>query len=45
MERKFIIDHLLRPHWKALSVALVVVIAEGLADLFDTWSIKEISAD
>jgi ATP-binding cassette, subfamily B, bacterial len=40
MERRFIIDHLLRPHWKALSVALVAVIIEGLAGLFDPWPIK-----
>jgi ATP-binding cassette subfamily B protein len=40
MERRFIIDHLLRPHWKALSVALVAVIVEGLAGLFDPWPIK-----
>jgi subfamily B ATP-binding cassette protein MsbA len=40
MERRFIINHLLRPHWKALSVAFVAVIVEGLADLFDPWPIK-----
>jgi len=25
MEKKFIIDHLLRPHWKALAVAFGVL--------------------
>ncbi|HMB29757.1 MAG TPA: ABC transporter ATP-binding protein [Blastocatellia bacterium] len=40
MERKFIIDHLLRPHWKALSVAFVAVIVDGMADLFGPWPIK-----
>ena len=40
MERRFIINHLLRPHWKALSVAFVAVIIEGLADLFEPWPIK-----
>jgi ATP-binding cassette, subfamily B, bacterial len=40
MERRFIIDHLLRPHWKALSIAFVAVILEGVADLFDPWPIK-----
>lgn len=40
MERRFIINHLLRPHWKALSVAFVAVIVEGLADLFEPWPIK-----
>ena len=40
MERQFIINHLLRPHWKALSVAFVAVIIEGLSDLFEPWPIK-----
>jgi ATP-binding cassette, subfamily B, bacterial len=40
MDRSFIIDHLLRPHWKALSVAFVAVIIEGVTDLFDPWPIK-----
>ncbi|HXI88586.1 MAG TPA: ABC transporter ATP-binding protein [Blastocatellia bacterium] len=40
MEKRFIINHLLRPHWKALSVAFVAVIVEGLADLFEPWPIK-----
>jgi len=40
MEKKFIIDHLLRPHWKALAVAFVAVIVDGMADLFGPWPIK-----
>src|SRR5215510_8086702 len=40
MEKKFIINHLVRPHWKALSVALIAVIVEGLASLFEPWPIK-----
>src|SRR5215467_1909977 len=40
MERGFIIDHVLRPHWKALCVAFVAVIIEGFAGLFDPWPIK-----
>ena len=40
MEKKFIIDHLLRPHWKALAVAFVAVIIDGMADLFGPWPIK-----
>src|SRR5215831_6889141 len=40
MGKKFIINHLLRPHWKALSVALIAVIVEGLASLFEPWPIK-----
>src|SRR5215813_2009893 len=40
MEKKFIIDHLLRPHWKSLAVAFVAVIIDGMADLFGPWPIK-----
>ncbi|HKE04562.1 MAG TPA: ABC transporter ATP-binding protein [Blastocatellia bacterium] len=40
VERGFIIDHVLRPHWKALCVAFVAVIIEGFAGLFDPWPIK-----
>ncbi|MBI1763869.1 MAG: ABC transporter ATP-binding protein [Acidobacteria bacterium] len=40
MEKKFIINHLLRPHWKWLALAFVAVIVAGLADLFDPWPIK-----
>src|SRR5262245_65979202 len=40
MERGFIIDRVLRPHWKALCVAFVAVIIEGFAGLFDPWPIK-----
>jgi subfamily B ATP-binding cassette protein MsbA len=40
VERGFIVEHLLRPHWKALSLAFVAVLVEGLADLFDPWPIK-----
>ena len=39
-EKKFYITRLLRPHWKSLSIALVAVIIEGVADLFDPWPIK-----
>ena len=31
---------LLRPHWKALSLALVVVIGETVTDLLDLWPLK-----
>jgi subfamily B ATP-binding cassette protein MsbA len=34
-----IID-LLRPHWKALTVALVAVLGEALADILEPWPIK-----
>src|SRR5262245_40782468 len=40
MEKGFVINHLLRPHWKALCVAFVAVIVEGVAGLFDPWPIK-----
>jgi ATP-binding cassette, subfamily B, bacterial len=36
----FIINRVLRPHWKALSVAFVAVLIEGAASLFDPWPIK-----
>src|ERR1700720_591540 len=31
---------LLRPHWKAMSLALVAVIGETVADLLDPWPLK-----
>jgi ATP-binding cassette, subfamily B, bacterial len=37
---RFIINHVLRPHWKAISVAFAAVIIEGAASLFDPWPIK-----
>jgi len=40
MEKKLIIHRLLRPHWKALSIAFVALIVEGVADLFGPWPIK-----
>lgn len=40
MEKQFLITRILRPHWKALLVALVAVIFEGLADLLEPWPIK-----
>src|SRR5262245_62896696 len=39
-ENGFIINRVLRPHWKALSVAFVAVLIEGAASLFDPWPIK-----
>ncbi len=36
----FIVNHVLRPHWKALTIAFVAVIIEGMAGLFDPWPIK-----
>src|ERR1035438_8860078 len=34
------IAELLRPHWKALSLALVAVIGETVTDLLDPWPLK-----
>src|SRR5205085_1674833 len=34
------ITHLLRPHWKALAVAFVAVIAESATDLLEPWPLK-----
>lgn len=34
------ITHLLRPHWKALTIALVAVIGESLTDLLEPWPLK-----
>jgi subfamily B ATP-binding cassette protein MsbA len=31
---------LLRPHWKALTVALIAVFCETLADILQPWPIK-----
>ena len=34
------ITHLLRPHWRSLSLALVAVLGETAADLLEPWPIK-----
>ena len=34
------ITHLLRPHWKALAIAFVAVIAESATDLLEPWPLK-----
>jgi subfamily B ATP-binding cassette protein MsbA len=39
-KRKIQITHLLRPHWKALTIALVAVIGESLTDLLEPWPLK-----
>ena len=31
---------LLRPHWKALTIALVAVLGETLTDILEPWPIK-----
>jgi ATP-binding cassette, subfamily B, bacterial len=34
------ITHLLRPHWKALTIALLAVLGETLTDVLEPWPIK-----
>jgi subfamily B ATP-binding cassette protein MsbA len=41
-QRKIQITHLLRPHWKALTIALIAVIGDSLADLLEPWPLKVI---
>src|ERR1700686_5747021 len=38
--RKLRISDLIRPHWKALTIALVAVLGETLATILDPWPIK-----
>jgi ATP-binding cassette subfamily B protein len=38
--RKIQITHLLRPHWKALSLAFLAVIGESATDLLEPWPLK-----
>jgi subfamily B ATP-binding cassette protein MsbA len=40
MEKKLLLDYLLRPHWPTLAIAFVAIIFEGLADLLEPWPIK-----
>lgn len=39
-KRKTRITHLLRPHWKALAIALIAVIGESVTDLLEPWPLK-----
>ena len=38
--RKLRIIGLLRPHWKALTLALVAVLGEALTDILEPWPLK-----
>ena len=40
--RALSIGRILRPHWKALTLALVAVVGETLTDILDPWPIKVI---
>ena len=35
-----LIGRLIRPHWKALAIALLAVLGETLADVLEPWPIK-----
>jgi subfamily B ATP-binding cassette protein MsbA len=37
---KLSLMQLLRPHWKALGVALLAVVAQGIADVLEPWPLK-----
>ena len=39
-KKKIQITQLLRPHWKALTVAFIAVLADSLADLLEPWPLK-----
>ena len=38
--RRLRIIDLIRPHWKALTIALVAVLGETLTDILEPWPIK-----
>ena len=38
--KKLKLTHLLRPHWKALSIALIAVAGEASTDLLEPWPLK-----
>ena len=40
MNKRLVIDYLLRPHWKPLTIAFVAVAVEGVTDLMEPWPIK-----
>src|SRR5947209_6083661 len=40
MSRRLTIVDLLRPHWKALTIALVAVLGETLTDILEPWPVK-----
>jgi ATP-binding cassette subfamily B protein len=39
-ETKLSVGSLLRPHWKALSLALAAAVGEGVTDLLEPWPLK-----
>jgi subfamily B ATP-binding cassette protein MsbA len=40
MNKRVIFDFLIRPHWKALTIAFIAVAVESIADLMEPWPIK-----
>jgi subfamily B ATP-binding cassette protein MsbA len=40
MNKRLIFDYLIRPHWKALTIAFIAVAVESAADLMEPWPIK-----
>ena len=38
--RRLRIADLIRPHWKALTIAMVAVLGETLTDILEPWPIK-----
>ena len=40
MNKRLIFDYLLRPHWKALTIAFIAVAVESITDLMEPWPIK-----
>ena len=40
MKRRIQISYLLRPHWKALTVAFLAVLGESAGDLLEPWPLK-----
>ena len=39
-KKKIQLAYLLRPHWKALSIAFIAVVGESLTDLLEPWPLK-----
>src|SRR5690242_17541552 len=40
MDKKFILQYVVRPHWKKLSAGLAAVLVIGLTDVLEPWPIK-----
>ena len=40
MNKRLLIDYVLRPHWKSLTSAFFAVTVESITDLMEPWPIK-----